>query len=110
MALHHATSGEVIDVRPLGGRIPTTPSTALFRSGHLEVLRMVLPAGKSVPPHEVAGELTALCLEGSIEFSAGGTTQLMRQGDLICLSGCEYYSINAVEDASCLVSIVLHVA
>src|SRR4051812_48851077 len=110
MALHHAASGELIDVRPLGRELRSTTSRALFRSQHLEVLRMVLPAGQSVPPHEVAGELTAQCIEGSIEFTAAGTVHTMRQGDLVCLTGCEDYAIKALEDSSCLVSIVLHVA
>ena len=110
MALHHAASGEVINVRPLGEKLKNDTSRALFRSEHLEVLRMVLPAGKTVPPHEVAGELTAQCLEGRIEFNAAGAIHELRQGDLICLTGCEDYSIKALEDSSCLVSIVLHVA
>lgn len=109
MALHHASSGELIDVRPLGDALRNATSHALFKSDHLEVLRLVLPAGKSLPPHEVAGELTAQCLEGRVEFTAAGATRQMREGDLICLTGCEDYSIRALEDASCLVSIVLHV-
>ena len=54
------------------------------------------------------GELTVQCLEGSIEFTAAGATRTMREGDLICLEACEGYAIKAVEDTSCLVSIVLH--
>ena len=109
MALHHAASGELIDVRPLGRELVSSTSRALFKSKHLEVLRMVLLAGQAVPPHEVAGELTAQCIEGAVEFTAAGTTHTMRQGDLICLTGCEDYAIRALEDSSCLVSIVLHV-
>jgi quercetin dioxygenase-like cupin family protein len=109
MALHHAASGELIAIRPLGGEIRTAPSKALFKSEHLEVLRMVLPAGKAVPPHEVAGELTVLCIEGSVEFTSSGTTHTLRQGDLVCQTGCRSYSLKGLEDASCLVTIVLHV-
>lgn len=109
MALHHAASGELISVRPLGPELRGTTSRALFKSQHLEVLRLVLQSGQAVPTHEVAGELTVQCLEGSVEFTAAGATHAMRQGDLICLTGCEDYSLRALEDCSCLVSIVLHV-
>ena len=109
MALHHASSGELISVRPLKGELRNSTSHALFKSEHMEVLRMVLPAGQAIPPHEVAGELTVQCLEGSVEFSAEGTTRTMRESDLICLTGCRTYSLKALVDSSCLVTIVLHV-
>ena len=109
MALQRASSGDLIDVRPLQGSLREATSRALFKSEHLEVLRMVLPAGKAVPPHEVRGELTVQCIEGHIEFSAAGSTRKMREGDLICLAGCESYALKAIEDSSCLITIVLHV-
>jgi quercetin dioxygenase-like cupin family protein len=66
MAIHHASSGELIDIRPLNDKLKTTPTTALFKSRHLEVSRTVLRAGKDVPPHDVAGEMTVQCLEGRV--------------------------------------------
>ena len=109
MALKHAASGDLISVRPLGPELVHTSSRALFKSKHLEVLRMVLLAGEAVPTHEVTGELTVQCIEGSVEFTAAGTTHAMREGDLVCLTACQGYSLKALQDASCLVSIVLHV-
>ena len=58
MAIHHASSGELIDILPLKGKLKTTPTKTLFKSNHLEVSRTVLLAGKDVPPHQVAGEMT----------------------------------------------------
>ena len=110
MAIHHASSGELIDIRPLDDRLKNTPTTALFKSSHLEVSRTVLRAGKDVPPHEVVGEMTVQCLEGQIELAAAGTTQLMRAGDLICLAGGQTHSLKAIEDSSVLITMLLHVA
>ena len=62
MAIHHASSGELIDIRPLNDQLKTTPTTALFKSNHLEVSRTVLRASKDVPPHDVAGEMTVQCV------------------------------------------------
>lgn len=108
MAIHHASSGEMIDIRPLNDKLKSTPTTALFKSSHLEVSRTVLSAGKEVPPHDVIGEMTVQCLEGRIELTAAGTKQLMRAGDLICLAGGETHSLKAIEDASVLITMLLH--
>ena len=48
MALQHASSGDVIDVRPYGARIDGAQSIALFKSTQLEVMRLVLPAGHAL--------------------------------------------------------------
>ena len=45
MAIHHALSGELINVRPLGAAVATTRTAALYKTQHLEVFRMVLLAG-----------------------------------------------------------------
>lgn len=60
------------------------------------------------PEHQVSGEFTAQCIEGSIEFTAAGTSQQMRAGDLICLVGGVAHAQKAVEDSSVLVTILLH--
>lgn len=110
MAIHHASSGELIDIRPLQDNLITTASTALFKSHHLEVSRKVLLAGEDVPPHHVAGEMTAQCLEGWVEFTVAGVSQSMRAGDLICVAGGEPYALKAIEDSSVLITMLLHVA
>ncbi|MET3108260.1 quercetin dioxygenase-like cupin family protein [Oxalobacteraceae bacterium GrIS 2.11] len=108
MAQHHALSGELIDIRQYKGDLKNATTKTLYKSDRLEVFRMVLLAGKSMPTHQVTGEITVQCIEGSIEFSAAGTNQLMREGDLICLAGGEVHALKAVEDSSVLVTILLH--
>ena len=58
MAIHHASSGELIDIRPLNEKLKTTPTLALFKSSHLEVSRAVLRVGQDVPPHALDGHLS----------------------------------------------------
>ena len=69
MAIHHALSGELIDIKPLGEALKATRTTTLYKTHHLEVFRMIFLAGKQMPEHRVVGELTVQCLEGSVEFS-----------------------------------------
>lgn len=107
MAIHHAASGERIDIRPLGDALKTEPTKALYKSAQLEVFRIVLLAGKSMPEHRVDGELTVQCLEGSISFSIGGARETMRQGDLVCLAGGMPHALEAIEDSSVLVTLLL---
>ena len=106
MALPHAESGQVVDL--LGNKAASAQSFALFKTTELEVMRLVLPAGRNIPPHQVAGEITVQCLEGSLEFSIGGETQVMHAGQLLHLSGGVEYSVTALEDASALLTVVLH--
>lgn len=107
MALPHAGSGQLIDVRPLGDQLATTPSKALLKARDLEVMRLVLHADKPFPEHQVKGEATILCLEGSVELHAHGSVQVMQQGEMVYLRGGEPHALRAVGDASVLVTIAL---
>lgn len=108
VAIHHALSGEMIDVRPLAGAITSACTATLYKTQHLEVFRLVLLAGKQIPEHQVVGELTVQCLEGSVEFSIGTTHDVMRAGDLKCLAGGIPHALRALEDSSVLVTLQLH--
>ncbi|MEO8849091.1 MAG: cupin domain-containing protein [Casimicrobiaceae bacterium] len=108
MAIHHASSGELIDIRPLQGKLSATATKTLFKSNHLEVSRTVLLAGEMVPPHQVPGEMTVQCLDGSVELAVAGTPQSMRVGDLICIMGGETHALKAIEDSSVLITMLLH--
>ena len=108
MAIPHAQPGEVIDVRPLGLAVATTPTATLVKTPTLEVIRLSLPAGKTIPEHKVAGEITVQCLEGELRFTAAGKTRALTAGKLLWLSGHEPHALTAVSDASVLVTILLH--
>ncbi|HEX2604294.1 MAG TPA: cupin domain-containing protein [Oxalicibacterium sp.] len=107
MALPHATSGQVIDVRPLGSKMTEAVSHALFKTEQLELIRLVLPRGKGMPEHAVHGPVTIQCLEGSIEVHAHQKTLTLQAGELVFLAGGEPHSLRALEDASVLLSILL---
>jgi quercetin dioxygenase-like cupin family protein len=111
MALPHAAPAQPIDVAPLGAALTDTPSSALFKSAGLEVMRIVLPKGKSLPSHKVDGEITLHCLEGELELSVqrDGAEQrhTLRAGQLCYLEGGVVHAVTGVVDASALVTIVL---
>ena len=55
MASNHASSGEVIDLRPLGAPLSDAQSTTLLRDEQLTVMRLVMPTGKELRDHAVDG-------------------------------------------------------
>lgn len=94
-------------VEPFGPTLPSQKTSALFKSKDLEVMRLVLRAGKSLPPHQVAGEITVHCLEGSLEVTAEGRSHLLSAGQLLYLEGGVRHAVTALEDASALVTVAL---
>ena len=107
MSLHHLNSGELIHL-PLGEKLKDEPSKALLKSESLEVMRLVLKAGKSFPEHRVSGEITIHCLEGKVDLTAHQRTQRMQAGDLVYLEPMQPHALVAQEDAAVLVTILLH--
>jgi quercetin dioxygenase-like cupin family protein len=107
MAIRHAASGELIDVRPLGENLRQTSSTTLVRADHLEVFRLVLAAGKVAPVHKASGAITIQCLEGAVELEAHGQMQILRAGNMVYLSDGEPHAVKAVDDSSLLVTVLL---
>jgi len=107
MALLHAVPGEPLDVRPLGERLTSQKTCALFKSAQLEVMRLVLQAGKSLPSHKVTGEITIQCVEGILDIELEGATVRLAAGDLMFLEGGAPHGVVAPVDASALVTIVL---
>lgn len=107
MAINHAHPGQAVDVQPLGKLLAAAKTTALFRSADLEVMRLVLLAGKSLPPHKVPGEITIQCVEGTLDVMVGSVSHVLRSGQLLYLAGNALHGVTALEDASALVTVAL---
>ena len=107
MAIPHAKPGTVIDVRPLGGALVNTTTATLVKTDTLEVIRIVMPAGKDIPRHKVPGEITVQCLEGSVEFHFGDVNRELTAGTLLFLEGGDEHWLHANENSSLLVTITL---
>ena len=106
MSIEHAKSGGVIQL-PLGPVLSSSKTTTLIKSADLEVIRLVLPAGKEIPTHKAPGEITVQCLEGRVAFTAEGKTQDLTPGRLLFLAAGEPHAVKGVEDSSLLVTIIL---
>ena len=107
MALSHAQPGEIIDVRPLGAALSTTPTRMLVRTNAMEIIRMVVLAGKEIATHQAKGDLVVQCLEGKIAFTTCGQTHELEAGHLLYLPVGEPHSLRGIEDGSLLLTVLL---
>jgi len=107
MSIPHAQPGQAIDVSPFNHSLSEQRTVALFKSDQLELIRLVLFAGRSMPEHQTRGEITIQCLEGVLDIQIDGVSTLLQPGQLMFLRGHVPHSVTALEDASALLTIVL---
>lgn len=107
MAQAHARSGQVVSVSPLGDRLSDVRTTAIIKADQLELVRIVLPAGKGLRQHSAPGEITVQCIEGRIQFDTSEQRHVLEAGDLIHLRRNEPHSLNALVDSSALVTLCI---
>jgi quercetin dioxygenase-like cupin family protein len=108
MSLPHANSGDLINIAPLGDKFEGAVSHAFLKTEHIELMRLVLPAGKSMPEHWVEGEVTLQCLEGAFELEAHGRRQPVRVGEMVYLGPRVPHALHARENTSVLMTVLLN--
>lgn len=107
MSLPHALPGEIIKVGPLGSALATAKTQTLAKSDALELIRLVLPAGKEIPTHQTPGEITIQCLDGRVAFTTDGHTQELVPGDVLYLAAGQPHAVKGLVDSSLLVTMLL---
>lgn len=105
MALHHAVSGEVVDMRPLGRGLKDAKSAAIIKLPYFEAVRLVVPAGREIPRHQVPGTITVQCLEGRVALGLADAELELSAGDWLYLDGGTPHVVRGIEDASLLLTI-----
>ena len=106
MSLPHAKPNQIIEL-PLRTALCISRTMTVVQTADLELIRLVLPAGKLLPTHKSPGEITVQCLEGRVEFTAEGKTQELTAGQLLYLAASEPHSLKGIEDSSLLVTRLL---
>lgn len=89
---------------PIGKAVGAAKSAMLMRSAGLELIRLVIPAGKEIPPHRAPGEITVQCLEGHVAFEHDGHAIDLHAGDLLHLCPNEIHALKGIVDSSVLVT------
>ncbi|MFL6662291.1 MAG: hypothetical protein ACJ8G7_08935 [Rhizobacter sp.] len=107
MALLHALPGQPIDVAPLGPALAHSASHAILKTRALELMRIVLRRGTTLPKHSVYGECVFHCLEGTVAIDAAEHSCELRAHQLLLLPARQAYALRAVEDTSLLMTVQL---
>ena len=106
MSIPHAKAGEVVQL-PLGAALGSSKTTTLVKTDDLELIRLVLPAGKEIPSHKAPGAITVQCLEGRVNFTLAEKTQELVPGQLLYLAARDPHAVSAIENSSLLVTLLL---
>jgi len=106
MSIPHLTSGEVVQL-PLGPALSGAKTTTLVKTTDMELIRLIVPAGKVIPLHKAPGEITVQCLEGRVGFTVGEATHELTAGHLLYLTAGEPHALKGIEDSSVLVTLLL---
>lgn len=107
MALPHTPSSEVVRITPLGTALTGAVTSALLKARELEVIRVIVPAGKTLAQHQVPGEITLLCIEGEVLLKTPGNEQILCAHDFVHLAGGTPHALTGKSDASLLLTISL---
>lgn len=98
---------KVVNVQPWGDSLREQQTQSLGHFEHVELLRLVVHAGTKLPPHRAACLVTLQCLEGETLLHRDDAEPLrLTAGQLVCLAKGESHTIEAVSDASLLLTIV----
>lgn len=103
MALPHCRSGEVTCLGAIDDA--ATRTVALARTPSFEAIHLVVRAGESIPPHQVAGTMTLYCVAGHVRLDHGSLSELWA-GDWLYLDPGTPHSVQAVADSSLLLTIL----
>jgi quercetin dioxygenase-like cupin family protein len=107
MSVAHARSGDLLEIDPDPTAHGLTGAVALVRDDRLEVMRWVLPAGRSVPEHLAYGPATIHCVKGEILLALGHGERRIGPGAMVYLAAGERHALRAEADSVLLVTMVL---
>lgn len=105
MAQARVRSGEVHPL--LAACDAPARTTALIKTRELEVIRLVIRAGESLPEHAAPGELTIFGLAGRLALVTREGTLEIGPGDFVHLGAQAPHAVYGVQDASALLTLSL---
>lgn len=104
MALKHAQPLEVIDLHAEANG--TAVSSSLLKTARLQLMRVLLAAGQSLPEHHVPGEITVQCLSGAADVVTPSRKCRLVPGSLVMLPAAEPHRVQAHRDTMLLVTVL----
>lgn len=106
MATHHAEPGEIVDLKSWAQDLPFEQTKVIIKTKELELVRLVIPAGKQIPEHKVTGPIVIHCLDGELIITAMNTNTCLTTGHLLYLKPGEPHALKSVSNSIVLLSII----
>jgi len=100
---------QIVDIRPLGvsAIISSRAKRTLLKTDDMEVVRLALQMRQTVSESMAQGETLFQCLEGKVAITASGKTRMLETGSLLYLPRGEAFTVEGIEDASLLMTILM---
>ncbi len=105
MALKHAQPGDVVNLRCPSSPFEASKSSAIVKCDRFEAVRLVVPAGSTIPIHQTEGYITLQCLEGRVAIHTNREIELV-EGDWIYLDRNAPHALRGIEDSLLLLTIL----
>ena len=106
MAESISNLGPTAFVQPLAATDETSRKIRLVKTPQVEILQLIIPAGRDVPTHQAQGDVVVHCLEGRASVLALGHSYELKSGQILHLSLDDQFSIRGIENASVLVTLI----
>lgn len=110
MAKHHASAGEVVDLKTWAKDLEVEKSKAIVKTHGLEIARLVIEAGVHMQHTDycsVKGAVVIHCIEGEISVKTAAVTKSVKKGQLVFFDGGTGHALTGVEKSVVLLTIVL---
>jgi quercetin dioxygenase-like cupin family protein len=95
-----------VDLRPARSEYKQLKAENLLKTKAAEVVRLIVPKGKEIPPHRAPGELLVQCIEGRVAFTAMGETRELTPGQMLHLPADKHHALRSLEDSSLLLIVL----
>ncbi len=106
MAAPQAQPGEVLDIAVSAKRLTSAATSTLVKTEHLQVVRLVIAAGKQMDTHKAAGEITLSCVQGRVTFFVEGKPRELSAGQFLYLPAGVPHALRGEEDSVVLLTMV----
>jgi quercetin dioxygenase-like cupin family protein len=94
------------DLRAARAEFSQLKAENIMRTKNAEVVRLIVPKGKEIPPHRAPGELLVQCIEGRVAFTAMGETCELTPGRLLHLPAERHHALRSLENSTLLLVIL----
>lgn len=77
----------------------------LYKADQMRIVLNAMKAGTEIKPHHASGPISVQVIEGQIRFSTENESIELRQGDMLTLQALIRHWVEAIEEASFLLTV-----